>query len=118
MLRVTLTYILSLLLPMGLNFLWIWFRNRRSIALDLNLTKTALPGSWVFLIGIGLVLAFALVATMILHTYSGTDTVYIPPHLVNGLVVPGHLVPRDGLTAVEESSPPPQPERAHPILPW
>ncbi|KAF0137294.1 MAG: hypothetical protein FD153_1717 [Rhodospirillaceae bacterium] len=112
-----LTYALSLLLPTGFYFLWIWLRNRRLLARELDLTTAIRPVPWAVLIGLGIVLGVALLFILTLREHHGTSTVYIPPHMADGQVVPGQVIPYD---QKREPATPPRPERVAPppVLPW
>ena len=114
MLRIILTT-LVLLLPTGLYFLWVGWRNRRRAPEEQPAEEKRRFMSWEILagigIGIGMVLAFAVITVL---SRRGTDTVYVPPHMANGVVVPGAMVSREpAVPPVEEP-----PRRARVLLPW
>jgi hypothetical protein len=92
--RVFLTIIIPLLLPTALYVAW-----RLAVGRGLNL-----PASWIWLVVAGLMLAsLTLVAVSV--DFGGTrQGIYVPPHVSNGEVVPGHIEP-----ALPQSPAPPPP---------
>lgn len=86
--------IVLLLLPIVALVLWLRWRSKNDLdeaAQDLELKR--------FRIGLGLLAAAMLLAGLGLRfTDDGsgsTDSVYIPPHVEDGKVVPGRFVPKD-----------------------
>jgi len=88
MIRVLLTVILPLIAPTALYLLW---------SLTLGKAKTSQDESKISLPMVWLVLAGALLAGGILFVvvqFGGDgDGTYVPPHLSDGDIVPGHTAP-------------------------
>ncbi len=89
MARVFLTIVLPLLLPTLLYLLWLMATERAPIAA---------PGAWrelpwPWLLGAGVVLAALLLWVVVVGLGGPTQGTYVPPHYIDGRVVPGHLVP-------------------------
>lgn len=82
MIRILLTYIVPLLLPAVLYFLWLRFSG--------NAQPRQVPWSWLAIAGVVLV-AIVLAGLALL---GGTpDGVYEPAHMENGVLVPGRIRP-------------------------
>ena len=82
MIRILLTYIAPLILPAVLYFLWLRMAGGEQ--------DRKVPWSWLVIAGVILV-AIVLVGLALLD---GTrDGVYVPPHMENGKIVPGHVEP-------------------------
>jgi len=87
MTRVFLTIVLPLMLPTALYVLWTVGAGRFHAA-SAPAPWRELPWGWLALAGA--VLAFAILATVV--ELGGTrNGVYVPPHLENGAIVPGHV---------------------------
>jgi len=91
--RVLLTIIIPLLLPTVLYFGW-------RIAIGRGLT---LPTSWLWLAVAGLALASLTLVAVSVDFGGMRQGTYVPPHVTNGAVVPGHIEPG------QAPPPPPQP---------
>lgn len=92
MTRVFLTIVLPLMLPTALYVLWTVGAGRFHAAAEPAAWRD-LP--WVWLALAGLALAFAILAAVV--ELGGTENgVYVPPHLENGEIVPGHVEPAPG----------------------
>ncbi|HLJ21354.1 MAG TPA: DUF6111 family protein [Stellaceae bacterium] len=91
MIRVFLTVILPLLLPTALYLLWA-VTMRRAGAAGLAETLRSLPWPWLGAAGIAL-----LVGVLVLLAFGfgrSADTAhYVPPHTIDGKIVPGHVEP-------------------------
>jgi hypothetical protein len=83
MLRVLLQYLLPLLLPFLLYFAYVALTRGRSQS-----WLVGLP--WITLSIAGLALTAASLLVWTLTSGAPPDEVYVPPHLENGEVVPGH----------------------------
>ncbi len=91
MLRIVITYILPLALPTALYFAWVVWR-RKSKAPE---EKPQIPMPWFTLILAGLILmSLGLVMSVVLGPKNPPGSVYQPPRLENGKVVPGQFVPK------------------------
>jgi hypothetical protein len=88
MTRVALTVILPLLLPTALYVLWLASFGRA----DAGAASAwrALPWPWLVIAGVGL--TAAVLAAVVEFGGNGNGT-YVPPHVENGRIVPGHVVP-------------------------
>ena len=92
MTRVLLTIILPLILPTALYVLWVVSAGRAGAASEAAPWRD-LP--WVWLGVAGAVLVVAMIAAVV--EIGGTkDGIYVPPHLGNGDIVPGHVEPAPG----------------------
>jgi hypothetical protein len=83
--RVLLTVVLPLLLPTILYVLWATSTRRRS--------RIGLRHSWPWLALAGVALCAGVLVAAWLRTGTGGNGTYVPPHVVDGKVVPGELVP-------------------------
>lgn len=86
--RFILTIVLPLLLPTALYLLWAASVGRAELAG--TVAWRSLP--WAWLVVAGVALAVAVLFTLV-ETSGRRDGSYVPPHLVNGHVVPGQVVP-------------------------
>ncbi|HXQ53155.1 MAG TPA: DUF6111 family protein [Stellaceae bacterium] len=89
MTRAFLTIVVPLLLPTALYALWVLSIGRTEPAAEWR----TLP--WVWLAGAGAALA-AIVFVAVVQIQGTREGSYIPPHLENGKVVPGQVVPQNG----------------------
>lgn len=91
MLRVALLVALPILAPTLLYLLWLQLARRRAIAAGAA-PPTLGEAPWVLLAGIGVGLAvLALGASMLFFEDNGAPgDRYVPPHVIDGRVVPGH----------------------------
>ncbi|HEV8680480.1 MAG TPA: DUF6111 family protein [Stellaceae bacterium] len=94
MLRVFLTIVLPLILPTALYLLWLriarWARREPPPAEDIG--WAALP--WVWLAGGGALLLAVVLVVVTVNFGTSTSGVYVPPHLENGRIIPGHIEPQ------------------------
>jgi len=89
MTRVFLTIVLPLLLPMALYIVWALATNRIRPA-GSAASWLHLPWAWLLLAGVAL--AAAVLFYYVQFGVHGQGQ-YVPPHLQNGRIVPGHVVP-------------------------
>jgi Family of unknown function (DUF6111) len=90
--RALLTIVLPLLLPTALYLVWVTTLRRpqqNGVAL-----WTALP--WMWLAGAGIALLAIVLFVVTVHFGAPQEGVYVPPHLQNGHIVPGHIEPKSG----------------------
>jgi hypothetical protein len=92
--RVFLTIIIPLLLPTALYVTW-----RLAAGRGLNL-----PASWIWLVVTGLTLASLTLVAVSVDFGGSRQGIYVPPHVSNGEVVPGHIEPTP---SQPPTSPPP-----------
>ncbi len=90
MLRVSLTVILPLVLPLALYLGWVvcWGAAHEGA----GVSWSAVPWLWLAFAGLGLLAMVLVVVTVGFGTPQ--QGVYVPPHLENGRIVPGHIVPK------------------------
>lgn len=94
MIRVLLTYIVPLLLPTALYFLWLWLMQRGSgpgAAAAKAAAERPVPWAWLALAG--LVLVGATLFAIGLSGGNPPGGVYQPPRVEGGQIVPGHVEP-------------------------
>jgi type VI protein secretion system component VasK len=85
--RAFLTIIIPLLLPSAVYWMYLKFRQRQ------GLPFREVPWSWLIAAGVGLA-----VASLIVTWYADaapTTGRYVPPQVIDGVVVPGHFVEED-----------------------
>ena len=93
MFRIFITYVVPFLLPLAVYLAWARYR-ARYVEDHAGQVPLLERGPWALLLFLGAILALlSLGATTLLHE-SGPDTVYTPPHLKDGEIVPGHAEPR------------------------
>ena len=85
MMRILLEYILPLLAPTILYFLWMRFAAN---------PQQQRETPWLWLAAAGLLFAVVILAAFELGGGNKND-LYVPPHMENGTLVPGHFVPRN-----------------------
>ena len=106
MVRILITYILPLVLPSVMYFAWAsWVRRKiaaqhaQAQAEDDTITAEEIAAydiktPWFRLILAGIVLmGVGLVLTVLLSAPNPPDSVYQPPRVENGKVIPGHFAP-------------------------
>jgi hypothetical protein len=92
MARVFFTYIVPFFLPLALYLGWAWYRTRFAARHGGDVPAIE-RGPWPQLLFIGALLALAtLAATTLTHT-DGPGSVYTPPHVEDGRIVPGRAAP-------------------------
>jgi hypothetical protein len=87
--RLVLTIVLPLLLPTALYALWMVSLGRPEAAQTAAAWR-ALPWGWLVTAGVGLTAVVLVIMAEFSGSRSGT---YVAPHVENGVVVPGHVVP-------------------------
>ena len=90
MFRIVITYIVPFLLPSAIYLAWGWYRGRYVTTHDGEAPKLE-KGPWPLLLFLGAVLTLASLAATALMGGSGAGSVYTPPHLENGKMVPGRM---------------------------
>jgi chromate transport protein ChrA len=90
MIRILLTVVLPFVLPTLLYVVWI--STMRHAAPATPAPRPALP--WVWLVAAGVLLT-ALLLFLVNLRLGTSDGTYVPPHFIDGRVVPGEVVPRD-----------------------
>ncbi len=89
MTRIFLTIVLPLLLPTALYLIWVASVGRAELA-GVTAPWRSLPWTWLLVAGAVLVVIVLVVVVQFGGTREGS---YVPPHLENGTVVPGHVEP-------------------------
>ena len=87
--REFLTLFLPLVLPTVLYL--VWLRAARWSQADGAASWRGVPWVWLGLSGIGLTALVLFVVTV--HFGTSTQGIYVPPHVEDGRVVPGHIQP-------------------------
>ena len=90
--RILITYIVPFLLPAAVYAAWVWYRTGYA-ARHGGAAPRLEQGPWPLLLFLGALLAFAFLAATALMRGGPPDSTYVPPHLENGQMVPGHLEP-------------------------
>jgi hypothetical protein len=88
--RIFLTYVLPLLMPTVLYVLYLVV-SRQVMSGKGELAETLRRVPWLWLLGGGLVLVGVSLAIYSLTAGGETHRPYVPPHVEDGQVVPGHL---------------------------
>jgi len=91
--RIVFTYVVPFLLPAAVYAAWVWYR-MGYVARHGGEAPKLEQGPWPLLLFIGAVLAFLVLATTAMMTGGSPDDTYVPPHLENGKLIPGHLEPK------------------------
>ena len=89
MTRIFLTIVLPLLLPTALYMVWAASLGRAELAGAVGPWRS-LPWTWLLVAGAVLV---AIVLVVVVQFSGAREGSYVPPHLENGSVVPGHVEP-------------------------
>lgn len=92
--RIFLEFILPLLLPTALYLLWVRAEQRRIERLGRGEAPRWQDAPFLWLALMGVVLALAVLVALHYAGGSGIEGVYVPPRLIDGQVVPGHVDPR------------------------
>jgi hypothetical protein len=90
--RIIFTYIVPFLMPAAIYVLWVWYRTRYVAAHGGEAPKLE-QGPWPLLLFAGAVLAFVVLGTTAMLRGDDPTGTYVPPHVENGQVIPGHLEP-------------------------
>lgn len=86
--RIFLQYIVPLVFPAALYIIWTLYHKKR----DPESVYHGRPVPWVRLLGVGVVLAaISLVIFQRVGNFEAGGT-YVPPKVVDGQVVPGHVI--------------------------
>lgn len=91
--RIVFTYVLPFLLPAAVYALWVWYRTGYAARHGGEAPRLE-QGPWPLLLFAGAVLAFVMLGTTAMINGGSPDDTYVPPHLQNGEMVPGHLEPK------------------------
>ena len=91
MLRIVLVYILPLLAPTLVFLTWVWLRGRY-VATHGGKAPAIEDGPWFWLIFSGGILVLITMGAMALFfgERGAPGDTYVPPHVIDGRVVPGH----------------------------
>lgn len=84
--RIFLAYIVPLLMPTVVYLLWLRFAPANGGG------ERGVP--WLWLAGAGVVLAAIVLAGLALSGGS-PDGIYVPPHVENGKIIPGQVLPKN-----------------------
>jgi hypothetical protein len=92
--RILLEFLLPLLLPTVLYLLWVRAERSRIERLGRGEPPRWQDAPFLWLALMGVVLAGAVLVALHFAGGSGIEGVYVPPRLIDGQVVPGHVDPR------------------------
>lgn len=87
MVRILLLYVLPILLPTAVYLLWVRFARGKAPA-------PAKGGPWLGLAAAGVGLMLVMLLGLTLRDGAPPDSVYVPPTVRDGRIVPGHMEPR------------------------
>jgi hypothetical protein len=93
MLRILLEYAVPIVLPSLLYLTWLAYENRRIARGGQGVLRKLEDGPWAWLFAGGVLLAVGGTMLLALIRGPGTEGRYVPPHVENGEVVPGHVEP-------------------------
>lgn len=93
MIRILVEFLLPVVLPTVVYFLWAASERRRKARLDAGETLRWQDAPWLWLAGIGVALTAVLSAGLALFGGETIEGVYVPPRLEDGRIVPGHVEP-------------------------
>jgi hypothetical protein len=93
MTRILITYVVPFLLPTAFYAGWVWYRSAY-VARHGGEAPRFERGPWPLLLFLGAVFAFAVLGATALLRGEEAGGTYVPPHVENGRVVPGHVEPR------------------------
>jgi hypothetical protein len=91
--RILLEYVLPIALPTLIYFAWLAAERRRQARLGKGEPPRWQDAPWLWLGGLGLVLAAVITIGFALLRGEGTEGRYVPPRLEGGRIVPGHVEP-------------------------
>ncbi len=92
MIRAFLTVVLPLVLPTALYVLWV-VSMRRAAAAGVGELLRGLPWLWLGIAGFALLAGVLVLVLSFGFGRSDDSAHYVPPHTVNGQIVPGHVAP-------------------------
>ena len=93
MTRILITYVVPFLLPMAIYASGVWYRAGYAARHGGEAPRLE-QGPWPLLLFAGALSAVIVLAATAWLRGGGADETYIPPHVVDGKVVPGHLEPK------------------------
>ncbi len=88
--RIFLTQVLPLLLPLAIYLIWLR-RARRNAAATGAVMPAVRDAPWLWMVGAALAAVAAGTVLLALTTGEEPGGVYIPPHVEDGEIVPGHI---------------------------
>ncbi len=93
MLRIALEFLLPILLPTAVYFLWLFNEQRRIERLGRGEPPRWQDAPWLWLAVAGGVLTVFVAAASALFGGERAGTRYVPPRVIDGEIVPGHGAP-------------------------
>lgn len=93
MARILIAYVVPFLTPLAVYAAWVLYRSGY-VARHGGEAPRFEKGPWPLLLFLGAILTLAALATTAMLGGGSTDSHYMPPHLQDGKMVPGHLEPR------------------------
>jgi hypothetical protein len=92
--RIIFTYIIPFLMPAATYALWVWYRTRYAEKHGGEVPQLE-KGPWPLLLFAGAVLALIVMGiSAVLQGDDPASGVYVPPHVQDGKVIPGHMAPK------------------------
>jgi len=91
--RVLIEILLPLVLPTVLYFMWLSAERRRQEKLGAGEALEWADAPWIWLGAIGLLLATMVAVALALIGGEPTIGQYVPPQIIDGRIVPGHVEP-------------------------
>ncbi len=91
--RIIFTYVAPFFLPITVYALWVWYRTVYAARHGGEAPRFE-KGPWPLLLFLGAVLALIVLGVSAVVSGGSPDSTYVPPHVENGKVVPGHLEPK------------------------
>ena len=89
MLRIFIEVLLPLLLPTALYLAWLWLSRR--LGRVGSWRAAAVP--WLWLLAAGALLLISVLTLVTVGFGTAERGLYVPPRLVNGQIIPGHVEP-------------------------
>jgi hypothetical protein len=93
MARIVFTYIVPFLLPLAIYASWVWYRTGYA-ARHGGAAPRLEQGPWPLLLFAGALSALIVLAVSAWLRGGGADGLYVPAHVEDGKVVPGHFDPK------------------------
>jgi hypothetical protein len=90
MARIVFTYVVPFLLPMAIYASWVWYRSAYAARHGGDAPRLE-QGPWPLLLFAGAVSALIVLAASAWLRGSGAGGVYVPAHVEDGKVIPGHF---------------------------
>ena len=93
MLRILPEFLVPVLLPAAVYFLWLAHETRRIERLGRGEPPRWHDAPWLWLAGAGIVLMLAIAKALALFGGDRAGPGYVPPQVIDGEILPGHAAP-------------------------